>query len=342
MKKFIQFSVLFLALTMAFVLVTPFKITSFAQEDHVTILQELNLLDKEGNTAAKLDSELTRAEGLTMVLKALGYTKEKVNIDEYAVLNKFTDIPDWFKGYAAIGVDLQIATGKTPELFDPQTTLTKREFITFVLRALKFDGTKSWAEADSLAKNYGLIKKEVNIEEPITKREACSVIFNALNTEMQVGTDSQTLGGFLLIRKAITEDKALKYGIKLVHGKSIEEIQKILFDNGWYGYILKDFQLQMTKTTRAKKAIIAVKDDDSAFLFYTIMSTEEDAKRLIEEGAEEFKATLRDGKSGLGDEHKKFFYKDVPINFFRKNEIIIVLSDLKSKSNKAILNKMGF
>ena len=46
-----------------------------AERDAVNSLQELNLLDREGNTAEKLDAQLSRAEGLTMVLKAIGYSQ---------------------------------------------------------------------------------------------------------------------------------------------------------------------------------------------------------------------------------------------------------------------------
>lgn len=340
MKKTITCITLFLSLTLIFALISPLKISATTKEDDVSILQDLNLLDKEGNTKAKLDAALTRAEGLAMVLKALGYSQEKVNIDQYAILNKFTDVPDWFKGYAAIGLDLKIATGKTDELFDPQGTLTKHEFLTFVLRALKYDGTKAWQDADELAKDNELIRKDVNIDTPITKREASSIILNALSAQMQVGTDSQTLAGILVSRKAVSEEKALKYGIKLVFDKSKEEVQKIFIDNGWYAYIMKDFQLQMTPTTKATKAILAIKDDSTALFIYSVMPTEEDAKRLVAEGAEAFKVSLLDSKTGIGDEHKKFFYNDFPMSFVRKGRIIFFTININPNELKTLSKKL--
>lgn len=238
MKNYNRYLALFLALVMIFALAAPFKTDVFAEADDVTSLQELNLLDKEGNTAEKLDSKLTRAEGLTMVLRALGYSKEDVNKEEVLKLNKFTDVPEWFKGFAGLGVDLKITAGKTDELFAPEQTMTKREFLAFVLRALKHNPAKAWENADKLAKENALVKEDVKVDEPITKREASSVIVNALNAKMQAAVDSQTLGEFLVYRGAISKEKAAEYGVKMLDPK--QDVVDILYFNDFHGNIKEE------------------------------------------------------------------------------------------------------
>ena len=165
-----------------------------AERDAVNSLQELNLLDREGNTAEKLDAQLSRAEGLTMVLKAIGYSQAEAEKEEYVKLNTFEDVPEWFKGYAGLGLSLNITTGKSEKEFDPQAKLTHHDFITFLLRALKHDVKKSWTAADSLAKEFALIAADTDIETPVSKRAAAAIVLNALNAPMQAGVANETLG----------------------------------------------------------------------------------------------------------------------------------------------------
>lgn len=238
MKNHNRYLALFLALVMTFALATPFKTNILAQVDDVTSLQELNLLDKEGNKAEKLDAQLTRAEGLVMVLKALGYSKEEANKESNLKLNKFTDVPDWLKGYAGLGLEKKIVSGRTAELFDPEGVLTKREFLAFVLRGLKYHPSKAWEKLEQFAKENALVKDGLNLDEKITKREASEVIVKALSAKMQAGIDSQTLGEFLVYRGVISKEKAAEYGIKMLDSKS--DTVDIIYFNDFHGNIKEE------------------------------------------------------------------------------------------------------
>ena len=209
-----------------------------AERDAVNSLQELNLLDREGNTAEKLDAQLSRAEGLTMVLKAIGYSQAEVEKEEYVKLNTFEDVPEWFKGYAGLGLSLNITTGKSEKEFDPQAKLTHHDFITFLLRALKHDVKKAWTAADSLAKEFALIAADTDIEMPISKRAAAAIVLNALNAPMQAGVANETLGQFLVYRSRISKEKAKELGLKEL--TQPENRVDIIYFNDFHGNIKEE------------------------------------------------------------------------------------------------------
>ena len=209
-----------------------------AERDAVNSLQELNLLDKEGNTAEKLDAQLSRAEGLAMVLKAIGYSQVEAEKEEYVKLNTFEDVPEWFKGYAGLGLSLNITTGKNEKEFDPQAKLTQHDFITFLLRALKHNGKKAWEAADSLAKEFGLVAADTDIETPLSKRAAAAIILNALNAPMQAGVANETLGQFLIYRGLISKEKAKELGLKEL--TQAENRVDIIYFNDFHGNIKEE------------------------------------------------------------------------------------------------------
>ena len=209
-----------------------------AEKDAVSSLQEMNLLDKEGNTEEKLDAQLSRAEGLTMVLKAIGYSQTEAEKEEYVKLNTFEDVPQWFKGYAGLGLSLNITTGKSEKEFDPQAKLTRHDFVTFLLRALKHNGKKAWTDADKLAKDFGLVAADTNIETPVSKREAAAIVLNALNAPMQTGVENETLGQFLIYRGLVSKEKAKELGLKEL--TQAENRVDILYFNDFHGNIKEE------------------------------------------------------------------------------------------------------
>ncbi len=229
----------YVALFMALVLLLSApSLVLAAEKDAVNSLQELKLLDKEGNTEEKLSAQLSRAEGLTMVLKAIGYSQTEAEKEEYVKLSTFKDVPEWFKGYAGLGKALNITTGKNEEVFDPEAKLTCHDFITFLLRALKHNAAKAWESADSLAKEFGLIAADTDIEAPITKKEAAAIVLNALNAPMQAGVANQTLGQFLIYRGVIAKEKAKELGLKEL-AQAADKVD-ILYFNDFHGNIKEE------------------------------------------------------------------------------------------------------
>ncbi|WP_200860577.1 5'-nucleotidase C-terminal domain-containing protein [Peptoniphilus mikwangii] len=229
----------YLSLVLTLVLVFSTFTGVFAKEveDSVVKLQEVKLLDKENNTEAKLHSDLTRAEGLTMVLKAIGYSQEVAEGEKYVKLNPFKDVADWFKGYAGLGYDLNLTKGKSEDAYDPNSNLSKREFIAFILRALDYNKDKAYKDADQIGKKIGLLSADDDINSKITKAQAAKYIFSALNKELQDGT-GYTLGEYLVKTKVVSEEKAKEVGIVL--GAKDDKSINILYFNDFHGNIAEE------------------------------------------------------------------------------------------------------
>lgn len=154
LKKLKKCLTLFLTLMLV---LSNFSI-SFAKEATSPIkLNKLGLLDDISPQV--LDQNLSRMIGLTMILKSLGYTEETVN--QRADNCPFTDVPEWFKGWATTAVDLSITSGVSQGKFDPNGLLTEKMFYALQLRTLGYDKDEAWNNTETLGINAGIIKKVI-------------------------------------------------------------------------------------------------------------------------------------------------------------------------------------
>lgn len=228
----------YLALVMALVLFLSIPVPTFADGvDAVESLKALELLDKETDSK-KLDSELTRAEALAMVLKAIGYSQKEADKKENVELNKFKDVPEWFKGYAGLAAEKNLTTGRSEEMFDPEAKVSGREFVAFLLRALKNNPKKAWDKAEDYAIKNALVAKDFDFAKPISKREAAQIILNALNAPMQAGVESQSLGEFLVYRGLVSKEKAKEMGIREI--MQAKDRVDIIYFNDFHGNIKEE------------------------------------------------------------------------------------------------------
>lgn len=196
--------------------------TSFASD--ISNAKKLNALGLLEDTSDKsLNESLSRMIGLTMILKSLGYTSESVIAR--AADCPFTDIPEWFKGWAAIAIDMDITAGVSKTKFDPNARLTQKMFYVFQLRALGYDKDTAWRNTETTAVSAGLIKKGVSLNaKAFTKRDASEVMFTALGSTVQ--DSGMKLIDKLVNDNVIDEGKAAAAGFKtepsgLKEGKTI-------------------------------------------------------------------------------------------------------------------------
>lgn len=229
----------FLSLVLAFVLVLSTFTGVFAKAEDASVskLQKIDLLDKKNNSEEKLNAALKRSEGLAMVLKALGYSQELATKEKYVKLNPFEDLSDWFKGYAGLGVDLNLTKGKTEKTYDPNSDLSKQEFIAFILRSLGYNKDAAFNDADAIGKKIGLLSADDDVKSNISKAQAAEYIFSALNKQLQDGT-GRTLGQYLVEGKTISKEKAKEIGV--VFGQKDDKNVHILYFNDFHGNIAEE------------------------------------------------------------------------------------------------------
>lgn len=158
--------ILALAMLVSLALVPASAATS-AQQQAAEALHDAGLFngtgsDADGNPIFALDKDATRAEALTMLVRLIGMedtARAGYESGEYA--HPFTDVADWFAPYAAYAYTTEIAKGVSATKFGSATAATATQYLTFVLRALKyedgkdFEWDKAWEKTDELGITYG-------------------------------------------------------------------------------------------------------------------------------------------------------------------------------------------
>ena len=121
-----------IAFILSIILILSNCSVSFAYLADMSTPEKLNYLGLLDNISEeKLDQPLTRAVGIAMVIKSLGYSQEQVN--KHAFKNMYSDLSDysWLKGFAALATEMNITKGTSGDTFSPKDPLTKKTFIGF-------------------------------------------------------------------------------------------------------------------------------------------------------------------------------------------------------------------
>lgn len=168
-------------------------------------LNELGLFLGTGN-GYELDKGLTRAEGVTLLVRMIG-KEETAKNDEFE--NSFTDVPDWAAGYIGYAFENKITNGTSETTFSPDTVMTDYMFLTLVMRALEYSDKGDapqfvWDNPYALAKDLKLIET-VEPDKDFTRADAIKVFWNALDAELN-GKD-MTLAERLVDQKVFTADE---------------------------------------------------------------------------------------------------------------------------------------
>lgn len=148
-------------------------------------LKEMGLLSNISQ--AELEQPLTRLVGLTMILKALGYSEEDARLrSKDCKLNDLTGDSSWGAGWVAIAMEKGITQGLTPTTFGPSVPMTSKEFIAFQLRTLGYSTMDAWKQWSDLALKAGLISESSESgESKITKAQAARILYKALGAQMK-------------------------------------------------------------------------------------------------------------------------------------------------------------
>ena len=194
---------LFLALVMIVMSVTCFAVGT-SDVNTADALNELGLFLGTEN-GYELEKGLTRAEGVTLLIRMIGMEEKAEN---GVFNNSFTDVPGWAASYIGYAFANNITNGTGVTTFSPDTAMTDYMFLTLVMRALNYfdKGNASqfvWNNPYALAKELGLIET-VEADKEFTRADAIRVFWNALNVELN-GTEI-TLAERLVEQEVFTAD----------------------------------------------------------------------------------------------------------------------------------------
>ena len=177
-------------------------------------------------TGYELDAELTRAQGITLLVRMLGKEAEAVSLPYTA---PFTDVDEWAKPYVNYAWLHSITNGVSDVRFDSEGVMTDFMFLTLTLRALGYKDSGenpqfAWDNPYALAKSVGLVDTE-NANETFKRANAVEVFWNALTA------DNNALANELIKNKVFSEDAFYKAVQIEKNGKDAEVIVPII---PWY------------------------------------------------------------------------------------------------------------
>lgn len=128
------------------------------EQEAADVLYQLGLFRGTEN-GYELDKDLTRAEAVTMIVRFLGEEGNAIaNAD--AFVTPFTDVPEWARPYVGYAYIHNITKGVSADAFDAEAPVTSQQFLTFMLRVLRYsdaDGDFVWDAPENLAVKAGLL-----------------------------------------------------------------------------------------------------------------------------------------------------------------------------------------
>ncbi len=114
-------------------------------------------LFKGTDNGYELDRPLTRLEALIMLIRLSGNEYNALYPEE-EIEHPFTDAPDWegAESYMAYGYHNKLTSGVSETEFAPDTEASLQMYVTFVLRALGYEGNV-WENWETLGTQAGII-----------------------------------------------------------------------------------------------------------------------------------------------------------------------------------------
>lgn len=154
-----------------------------------------------------LNANLTRAQGITMLVRMLG---KEADAQSGAYQHPFTDVPDWAAPYVAYAYTAKLTNGVSATTFEGDSEMTNAQFLTLVLRALGYSDSGNapaftWDKPFTLAKSIGLCKNSVAYTK-FYRAHAASAFWNALGIKVNGRTDGLTLGEVLIGQNVFTAE----------------------------------------------------------------------------------------------------------------------------------------
>jgi len=154
------------------------------------------------NQGYELDSSLTRAQGITLLVRLLG-AEELAGKAAYTA--PFTDVPDWAKPQVNYAYANGITKGVSLTAFAPNKPMNDAMFLTLVLRAMGYTEEKfqfTWDAPHKTAQLVGLTDTAA-ADASFSRGDAVTVFWNALNSTLAYS--SQTMAGKLMDQGLFTE-----------------------------------------------------------------------------------------------------------------------------------------
>lgn len=170
-----------------------FSLSAFAawdtDENVLSLLNELKIMQGDGNGDYRLEDSVSRAEFAKVVVAA---SAAKDTVATGLLISPFRDVKytDWFAPYVQAAVSGGLCKGYIDGTFHPNDTVSYEEALTMLLKALGYtddDFGVSWPYGQIGMAQSLEITKNVNssMGEPLTRGQVARLVYNTLNTKQK-------------------------------------------------------------------------------------------------------------------------------------------------------------
>lgn len=169
------------------------------------VLYDLGLFTGKSKTSfvPDLEGSMNRQEAMKMIVVALGWEPAK------ATQCPFEDVDDWAKPYVAKAYMNGITLGYTETNFGAKDPVSLIELYTFYLRALGYETTYAYENAEILGNETGLSKNMSDNTDNLKRYDLVTATYNVL-TASKKGR-SKTLIEELIINEKVKRETAIIY-----------------------------------------------------------------------------------------------------------------------------------
>lgn len=262
------------AVLLACLLLTMTTLSAAAsQQDAADALNHLGLF-LGTDTGYELDASLTRAQGITLLVRLLG-AEEEAQKTSYTI--PFKDVADWAKPYVGYAYAHKITNGVSARKFGSDSPMTDNMFLTLCLRALGHKDSKAkdsftWKNPYVFAQRAGLItttEKDVDF----LRGDAAAVMWNALSAPM--ATESGTLAD-TLVKKGVFLQDTLETAIRIQKEELPQSTPSAPVDTTYEQY--------MNMTAEGKQAFLdTFPSTEDFFLWYHQAQEDHEAAQAVEQ-----------------------------------------------------------
>ncbi|OUN80307.1 hypothetical protein B5G06_11870 [Flavonifractor sp. An52] len=195
----------------------PAAAYSSTQQNTAEALNHLELFLGTGS-GFELDRQMTRVEGVTMLVRMLGLEDEA----DKAPAHPFQDVDDWADDYVCCAWSEGLSNGVSSIRFGSTMELSETMFLTMTLRALGYEDSGeaadfTWDKPYALAKQVGLTDADSD-NGTFTRGDAVEVFWNALSADME---DVDKTLSDQLIEDGVFTQRQLTEARKIQKGESI-------------------------------------------------------------------------------------------------------------------------
>lgn len=216
MKKF-KVSIAF-ALVIAVLLSTSMPVAAFSKNESRSVQSffvEAKLLKGDG-TGFGLEKTANRLEGIIILLRLMGKEADAQAMKDLPC--RFTDVPDWAKGYVNYAYAENISKGVSDTLFGVSNKMTAYQYNTLLLRVIGYDDSQGdfrWDDSVDKAEELSILPGDMarayTRSGNYTKGDLLETSFCYL--EANYKNRKQNLIGILIEYGVISDVLAEKYGL---------------------------------------------------------------------------------------------------------------------------------